>query len=92
MDKNGEGIISSSNIGGPRFGYGELVINEPFNSYRNCGSWANGNVFPINIECGKNLLTNKSDDYDKWFTISELEVWEVVNAENIKVFKEERKR
>ncbi len=37
------------------------------------------------------MLTNKHNENDLWFTISELEVWEVVNVENIKVFKEEKK-
>ncbi len=69
---------------GPNFGTrtsAELSAhNEPFNGDRKCYSVANKPGYGIPIEGGKNMLTNKEDG---WFTISELEVWEIVNVENL---------
>ena len=70
---------------GPAFGseinYKELcALNEPFNGDNKCGSWGNKPGYCIGIEGGKNMLTNNKDG---WFTISELEVWEIINVENL---------
>ncbi len=54
-------------------------MNEPFNGYGNCSSHANKPGYFIPLDgAGKNMLTNKLDGS---FTISELEVWEVVYLE-----------
>jgi hypothetical protein len=79
----GKGGIGCSSFCGPVFGSedgGELYACEPFNGDRKCESWANRDGYKIVIEGGKNMLTNKKDRY---FTISELEVWEVINVENL---------
>jgi hypothetical protein len=65
---------------GPCFdGGGESDLSafyEPFNGDRNCRSYANKPGYRIPVdEDGRNMLTNKEDSS---FTISELEVWEVV--------------
>jgi hypothetical protein len=68
---------------GPAFvsqGNNELWAVEPFNGDGKCRSRANLPGYKIVIEGGKNILTNKEDGD---FTISELEVWEVVNVENL---------
>jgi hypothetical protein len=68
---------------GPTFArdvYAELVAYESFNGDGKCESRANRDGYKIVIEGGKNMLTNNKDAY---FTISELEVWEVVNVENL---------
>jgi hypothetical protein len=52
----------------------ELIAIEPFNGDGKCRSWANLSGYKIEYEGGKNMLTNKEDGY---FTITELEVWEV---------------
>ncbi len=57
---------------------------EPFNDDNACASCAYQSGYCIGLEYGKNMLTNKEDGD---FTISELEVWEVVNAKDIKVYK-----
>jgi hypothetical protein len=49
-------------------------MNEPFNGNGKCQSRANKPGYKIVIEGGKNMLTNKEDGY---FTITELEVWQV---------------
>jgi hypothetical protein len=85
----GKGGICSHSGCGPKFGANnseELsAIYEPYNGDGKCRSWANRDGYKIVIEGGKNMLTNKEDG---WFTISELEVWEVVNVENIVVKKQ----
>ena len=44
-------------------------------------SWANYPGYSIGVDAaGKNTLTNSGDER---FTISELEVWEIVNVENL---------
>jgi hypothetical protein len=49
--------------------------NEPFNGDGKCLSRANESAYRIPVDDGGiNMLTNKKN---KWFTISELEVWEV---------------
>jgi hypothetical protein len=60
----------------------ELSAWEPFNGDGKCYSGANKPGYKIVIEGGKNMLTNKEDGY---FTISELEVWEAVNVENLDI-------
>ena len=54
--------------------------DEPFNDNK-CSSYANKPGYSIGVDAaGKNTLTN-SENGD--FTISELEVWEIVNVENL---------
>ena len=71
---------------GPRFtstsNDGELsATNEPLNENGGCYSCANKAGFSIGLDAdGKNMLTNSKRGA---FTISELEVWEVVNVENL---------
>jgi hypothetical protein len=68
--------------------YGELcALYEPFNGDGKCVSFANLSGYKIVIEGGKNMLTNKEDGH---FTISEIEIWEVVNVENL-LLKEKKK-
>jgi hypothetical protein len=85
----GKGGICCWSFNGPVFGnggYTELgALSEPFNGDGECRSWANSPGYKIVIEGGKNMLTNKEDGN---FTISELEVWEVVNVENLPKKKE----
>jgi hypothetical protein len=52
----------------------ELHADTPFNDDGKCVSWANRDGYKIVIEGGKNMLSNMNDGY---FTITELEVWEV---------------
>jgi hypothetical protein len=59
---------------GPCYGNTELAADEPFNGDGNCKSRANSATFKIPLKDGKNTLTNKEDG---WFTITELEVWQV---------------
>ena len=73
----GKGVIRCRKDWGPWFGNergGELCACEPFNGDGNCESYANKPGYKIVIEGGKNMLTNKEDGY---FTITELEVWQV---------------
>ena len=57
---------------GPCYGNGELAAYHPFNGDGNCRSWASRKTYEIPLKDGKNTLTNKED---RWFTITELEVW-----------------
>jgi hypothetical protein len=67
--------IFCTNEEGPSFGTTELsAFTEPFNDDENCTSNTYEDGFGIPIENGKNMLTNKED---RWFTITELEVWGV---------------
>ena len=62
---------------GPIFAGGsaaELTAFEPFNEDGRCISDENKVGYNIRIEDGKNTLTNQKDGF---FTITELEVWEV---------------
>lgn len=52
----------------------ELGVCEPFNGENECESRGNKAGYNIDIEDGKNMLTNKVDGC---FTITEIEVWEV---------------
>ena len=62
---------------GPAFGNKELNAGlEPFNRKDNCMAVANELGYNIPIVDGKNQLTNQADIY---FTISELEVWLLVD-------------
>jgi hypothetical protein len=70
---------------GPYFGRNgacELGAYEPFNGDKKCVSWANDFGHKIVIKGGKNMLTNNNDGM---FTISEIEVWKVVNVENLEL-------
>jgi hypothetical protein len=63
---------------GPCFsgGSNELVAYVPFNGKDECCSWANKSGYKIPEVDGKNHLTNQKDGD---FTISELEVWLLVD-------------
>ncbi len=63
-----------------------MAYRQPFNDERACVSYidkSGGHIYGVKVDCnGKNLLTGKmSEDnenyYNCWFTISELEAWEV---------------
>ena len=55
--------------------YFELGVYSPFNEKNNCYSHANKAGYMISVDQnGNNMLTNKKD---VWFTITEIEVWEV---------------
>ncbi len=75
---------------GPSFGigiWGDLETNEPFNKEYNCRSYVNSSSYGIKLDPqGNNMLTNEPSqkflNYNvSSFTISELEVWEVNEAE-----------
>ena len=73
-NKQGSELFCSKNYG-PYFGNFELSIREePFNGDNMCRSYPNRSYFSIPVEGGKNMLSNKEVEY---FTISELEVWQV---------------
>jgi hypothetical protein len=81
---NKAGIVCYTNYG-PVFiadgNYGELGVGEPFNGDYKC--WSNANLpgFGIGVDVdGNNLLTNKKG-YN--FTITEIEVWQIINVENL---------
>ena len=67
---------------GPVFGQGELRADEPFNGNNKCFSNANNSGYKIEKDSqGISMLTNlKCNWYGliSDFTISELEVWEVI--------------
>lgn len=70
---------------GPFFGGSELLATEPFNGNNKCMSYANNMVYRITMDGESNSsLTslkckNKGlNSYQSEFTISELEVWEVI--------------
>jgi hypothetical protein len=66
---------------GPVFGIGELETDgEPLNDYNNCCSFVNMAVYLIGKDSeGRNMLTNlKCVGWVSNFTISELEVWEII--------------
>ena len=68
-------VIKCGKYYGPIFGYfTELsAFYEPFNG--NCRSYANRPGYRIPVDgAGTNMLTNNKDG---WFTITELEVWQV---------------
>ena len=74
---------------GPSFGggnWGDLVTNEPFNGERMCRSCTNQSSYALETDAdGRNILTNELSQklygYNiSSFTISELEVWEVAEA------------
>ena len=70
-----EGIRCDSQFG-PRFTKcvtNRLSAYQPFNGDGKCISWA-GDGYDIPQEGDKNMLTNQKDGF---FTITELEVWEV---------------
>ena len=50
------------------------------NGNNNCGSWAKKTGYSIGEEDGKNILTNKKDGL---FTIKQIEVWQIMNVENL---------
>jgi hypothetical protein len=78
--RTGKEIFCHSNYG-PCFSgaYGELSAREPFNGDNNCYSRAKYPGYDIPVDgAGTNMLTNKKDGY---FTITELEVWQVTYLE-----------
>lgn len=74
-------VILCQSIKGPCFGGGEFgselgAVDAPFNCEGNCYSWVDGPSYCIPVNgAGKNMLTNKMNNK---FTISELEVWEII--------------
>ncbi len=53
----------------------ELGVWPPFNGKDKCGSYANNPGYKISVDQnGNNMLINKKDG---WFTITEIEVWQV---------------
>jgi hypothetical protein len=56
------------------------AYDAPFNGNKNCRSYANKPGYSIGVDGGKNTLTNSETGY---ITISELEVWEIVNVKNL---------
>jgi hypothetical protein len=65
---------------GPCFGNSELYAKEPFNGKNKCMSYVNRYGYRIKMDSeSKSNLTNLKCQYG-WseFTISELEVWEVI--------------
>ena len=70
----GEEIYCQSDYG-PYYGGTELAaFGQRFNGYGYCRSDANEDTYKIPLKDGKNTLTNKAGNY---FTITELEIWEV---------------
>ena len=68
------GILCRNDLG-PCYGNAELgAYKEPFNGNGNCYSYANSSGYRIPKDGDKNRLTNQQD---KNFTITELEVWQV---------------
>ena len=69
---------------GPKFGISELQAFEPFNGDNKCMSLANKDGYQIPLDSESNsMLTNlkceyKFEDFLCSFTVSELEVWEVI--------------
>jgi hypothetical protein len=80
----GEGGISCWTHVGPAFSNekaNELcAFYEPFNGDNKCASWVIKSGYCIGLEGGKNMLTNKENGN---FTITEIEVWEIKNVENL---------
>jgi hypothetical protein len=74
----GKGGILSYTFSGPVFGNEDLCATEPFNGFKKCYSNANKSGYSIAKEGGKNMLTNKEDGK---FTITELEIWQVIFIE-----------
>ena len=75
--KHQEEAIRCSANQGPGFGRGDLATEEPFNGNENCWSWTNQAAYGIPKSNNMNQLTNTKKDVFHYFTISELEVWEV---------------
>ena len=76
-----EWAITCCKLYGPVFGAGELAAsNEPFNGNNNCRSNANCDVYKIEKDSKEiHMLTNLKCKglFTSFFSISELEVWEV---------------
>jgi hypothetical protein len=77
--RTGKEIYCGSNYGpcfdGGGFGSELSACNEPFNGENKCLSIAKKPGYDIPVDsAGANMLTYKKSD---WFTITELEVWEV---------------
>ena len=79
-----KGGIFCNSYCGPVFkaedGDTDLYAVSPFNGDNKCVSYANLPGYSIGIEGGMNMLTNKKDGN---FTITEIEVWEILNVENL---------
>ncbi len=69
---------------GPCFGIYELLSSEPFNGNKKCSSYVNSDGYYITMDSEfKSNLTNVEcqyglSKYNSEFTISELEVWEII--------------
>jgi hypothetical protein len=66
---------------GPCFGGGELVAEGPFYGDNKCYSWANNPGYNIGMDSeSRSMLTNLKYGFSEksLFTISELEVWEII--------------
>ncbi len=75
---------------GPRFGYSELTASESFNRDKGCRANANLSGYHIGMNSeGRNMLTNLKCEKKKLlmqtnFTISEIEVWEIIFNNELK--------
>jgi hypothetical protein len=72
--------ISCCRDKGPCFGYGELIARRSLNIDNRCYSLANLSGYNIGKDSeSRSMLTNlKCDGLVSRFTISELEVWEII--------------
>jgi hypothetical protein len=75
--------ISYDNRCGPEFGSAELTATEPFNGNNKCWAHINGAGYKIEMDSEKiskltNLKFKYIGVYTSNFTITELEVWEVI--------------
>ena len=73
--------ICSFKNDGPVIGETELSTFSPFNGNYKCVSNANSNTYQIGMDSqGRNKLTNLKCDENgmSYFSISEIEVWEVI--------------
>ena len=63
---------------GPCFSGSDIYLIQPFNGENNCFSYVDREGYKIELEGGKNQLTNKENGP---FTITELEVWLVLKSD-----------
>ncbi len=81
----GKGGIYCDSRYGPVFKADEdgsdLCTYQIFNGDNWCWSYGNRLSYRIGVVDGVNMLTNKKDGN---FTITEIEVWEIKNVENLK--------
>ena len=78
--KSQQGGIRNMSDWGPTFGQSELGVKEPFIGEKKCWSTANGSVYKLEKDSeDKNNLTNEKSQHEKcFFTVTEIEVWEVL--------------